>query len=86
MPLPAHPVLALEALNTTCSIDNLLLTREERVAHVADLDLDLGQCSLGLEAVATDTADGALNVRRMDFGLHDSLPNGQTVPKNDDTR
>ena len=79
--LARHSVLALEALNTTSGIDDLLLTREERVAHVADLDLDLRQCRLGLKAIATDTADLAINVGGMDIGLHFNLPDWQHTPQ-----
>ena len=65
--LLGHSVATLEALNPSSSIDNLLLTREERMAHIADLNLDLGQSRLGLEAVATDTGDRALDIVGMDF-------------------
>ena len=72
----ASAISFVESFNSPSCIHYSLLTREERVAHVADLDLDLGQRGLGLEGVAADAGHGALNIRGMDIGLHDALPRG----------
>jgi hypothetical protein len=66
-------VFALEALNTSSSIHNLLLTREEWVACVADFNLDHRQSCASLKGIAANTAYFALNVFRMDIGFHDAL-------------
>lgn len=66
-------VFALEALNASSSIHNLLLTREEWVACVADFNLDYRQRCTSLKRIAAYTAYFALNVFRMDIGFHDAL-------------
>ena len=66
-------VFALEPLYASSGINNLLLTGEERMACVADFDLDHRHCSASLKSIAANTANFALNVLRVDFGLHDAL-------------
>jgi len=68
-----HLILALEALDPTSGIDNLLLTSKKWVASIADFNLDRFLGSPGSEVVSTSTTDAALYVFWMDFGLHDSL-------------
>ena len=66
-------VFALEPFYTSSSINDLLLTSEEGVTCVADFDLDHRHCSASLKSIAANTANFALNVLRVDFGLHDAL-------------
>lgn len=66
-------VFTLESLYTTRSINNLLLTREEGMACVADFDFDHRHCSMSHKRRATNAAYFTLNVLRMDIGLHDAL-------------
>jgi hypothetical protein len=73
-----HLVLALEALDPTCGIHNLLLTSEEWVALVADFDLDRFLRSAGDELVSASTTDATLDVIWMDFGLHDYSIGGES--------
>ena len=61
---------ALEALDATAGVDQLLPARVERVAVGADLDVDLGLGRARRELVAARAADVGLDVFRMDFGLH----------------
>ena len=70
-PSTLHLVLALEALDPTCGIHNLLLTGEEWMAFVTNFDLDRILRSASDELVSASTADIALDVVGMDIGLHD---------------
>src|SRR6266545_6505874 len=61
---------ALEALDASAGVDQLLPPRVERVAVRADLDVDLGLRGARRELVAARAAHVGLDVLRMDFGLH----------------
>ena len=64
---------ALEALDATTGVDQLLPARVERMAGGADLDVDLGLGRAGHEFVAAGAADVGVDVFRMDFGLHSTI-------------
>src|SRR6266566_852704 len=61
---------ALEALDASARVDQLLLARVERVAVGADLDVQLGLRGAGLERVPAGTGDGREDVVGMDLRLH----------------
>src|ERR671931_1121807 len=61
---------ALEPLDTSAGIDELLLARVERVAVRADLDVELGPRRPGLERVPAGTRHGCDYVLRVDLRLH----------------
>lgn len=50
-------ILAVEALNTSGCIHNLVLAREERMAVRADIDLELGLYAAGLEHISTSAGN-----------------------------
>ena len=50
-------VLIIEALNATFSIDELVLAREERMAHSANFDLDVLFGRARLKAIAASAGD-----------------------------
>ena len=58
-------VLAVEGIDTTFGVDELLLTGEERVALGADTDGALGNRGIHFERVAASAGDGALHVVRV---------------------
>jgi hypothetical protein len=62
-------VAALEALDPTGSIDELLLAGEERVAVATDLEPQLLFGGVGLECVTARTDDG----HEMHFGMNSLL-------------
>src|SRR6478752_7390100 len=64
---------ALEALDATARIHELLLARVERVALRADLDVQLGLRRAGLERVSAGTRHRGDDVLGMDVGFHCSL-------------
>ena len=61
---------ALEALDPTAGVHELLLARVERVAVGADLDVELGLRRAGRELVAARARDVREDVLGMDVGLH----------------
>src|SRR5688572_14624845 len=64
---------ALEALDSSAGVDELLLARVERVAFGANLDVQLGLRRTGLELGPARAAHGGEDVVRMDVGLHSPL-------------
>ena len=74
--------LALELFNAAGGVDELLLTGEERVTLVADIDVDALCCALGGELVTTSAGHFAVNVVRMDASFHDLPHCGQTIRAN----
>src|SRR3954451_2177215 len=62
---------ALEALDATAGVDQLLLARVERVAVRADLHVHVALGRAGRERVPARARHGRLDVLGMDFGLHD---------------
>src|SRR5437762_7261081 len=64
------PVPALEPLDASAGVDQLLLARVERVALRAQLDVELGLRRARLERVPARAANDCLYVRGMDLGLH----------------
>lgn len=77
-PSTRHLVLALEALDPTCGVHDLLLTSEEWMTLVANFDLDRFLRGAGDELVSASTTDTALDVTGMDFGLHDYSIGGES--------
>src|SRR5262245_17468633 len=63
-------VLAAEFLDATRGVDELLLTREVRVAIGTDLDVNLVHDRARLDDVATDADDAGVDVARVDSGPH----------------
>ncbi len=63
-------VLALELLYTTCSIDDLLTSCEERMALVADIDAHLWLVGLHFKSVTTCTCYFALYILWMYIFSH----------------
>src|SRR3954452_2644845 len=61
---------ALEALDATARVDQLLAAGVERVAVRADLDVDLRLRRARRELVAARAAHVSLDVLGMDCGLH----------------
>ena len=61
----------VEALDASAGIDQLLLTREERVALGADFNLQLLLGRAGGEGLAAYAADDCFAVLGMDAFLHD---------------
>ena len=72
--LTAHLKTALELINATAGIDELLLARKERVALRADINTNLTVgISLGrtrLDSLTASAADSYLFILRMYSGLH----------------
>ena len=60
----------VEALNTSASVNQLLLTSVEGMALRANFDVDLGLGGTSLDDVAACAGDGAVNVVRMDTLFH----------------
>ena len=63
-------VSLVEALDTSCRIDELLRTREERIACRADFDMEVLGRGLGRDHIATGAMDFLESVLRMDILLH----------------
>ena len=63
--LAASPLLP-EALNTTCSVDQLLTSREVRVANRADIEVNVLLRATCLELMTA----GAVNSRRYVLGVN----------------
>lgn len=64
-------VFLVEALNSSCGIDDLLLTREEGVTFVAKLNPQGLACGTGRKRVTTGARDlGIREIFRMDFLFH----------------
>ena len=63
-------VSLVEALDTSCRIDELLRTREERMACRADFDMEVLGRGLGRDHIATGAMDFLESVLRMDILLH----------------
>ena len=59
-----------ETLHTTSGIDDLLLTREKRMAVGADFNVQFVFGRPGVDHVATKTSDGAVDVFRMNILFH----------------
>ena len=59
-----------KALDASTGVDELLLTGDEGMALVSELDDDLALGGVGLEGVAARAANGALHVLGMNVGLH----------------
>src|SRR6476619_6973775 len=64
---------ALEALDATAGVHQLLLARVERVAVRAHLDVQLGLGRARLELVPAGAVNGGEDVLGMDLGLHRPL-------------
>ena len=62
--------LALELFNTTCSVYKFLLTREKRMAFIADVHMNFFVGAMRAKLVATGTAYFAVNVIGMDVFFH----------------
>src|SRR5262245_23976984 len=67
------PVLAIEALDPSGGVHELLLPGEERMARRADLDVDALLRGAGLDDIAARTDDGALVVAGMNAFLHGEM-------------
>src|SRR5439155_11627165 len=61
---------ALEALDASARVDQLLLARVERVAVGADLDVELGLRGTRLERVPAGARNGREDVFGMNLRLH----------------
>lgn len=68
---PGLRVALPEPFDAATGVDHALLARVERVALVAELDVELLLSGTGLERVPARARDGALGVFGMDAGLHD---------------
>lgn len=67
--------LPLELLHTSRGVDELLLPREERMAHVTDVHVQLRNGAPRGEAVSTCTGHLALDIFWMNLFFHnDNLP------------
>jgi hypothetical protein len=62
--------LVLELLNAACRIDKLQLAGVERVAHVADVYLQLFARAASRKRVPTTTVDTSFMIFRMNVSLH----------------
>jgi hypothetical protein len=60
----------LESLDASCGIDQLLLTGEEGMALIADLDAELVLSGMHFEGVAACTDRGHYVQLGMDIGFH----------------
>jgi hypothetical protein len=68
-----HAAVTLrELLNAACGIDELLLTREERMAGGADTDFQTTAGRTGVIDSATRAGNGCGLVIRMDVGFHNA--------------
>src|SRR5262245_47804900 len=63
-------IAPVEALHAASGVENALLSREERVALRADVNLELRLGAADLKGVAARAGDGRLDVVWMDVGLH----------------
>ena len=63
-------VFAVESLDSTGCIDELLLASKEGVAIGADFKPDFGLCGARLPGLATRAMHGRLHIFRMNIGLH----------------
>ena len=70
----ALSVAALEALDTSGGVDDLLLAGKERMAGVAELDTERFAGAADLETVAAGAGDGSVMVFWMDSCFHDKKP------------
>src|SRR4051794_3913775 len=64
---------ALEPLDASAGVDQLLLARVERVAVRADLHVHVALCRARLERVPARTRHGCFDVVGMNVGLHDEI-------------
>ena len=76
-PLPVFKILVeiealLESVYTSAGIDQLLLTREVRVALGADFNADVLLCRAGVDDITACTGNGGLLVFGMQSFLHSS--------------
>src|SRR5688500_8793776 len=67
---PREAVLAVEALDPARGVDQLLLTREERMARRAELDVNRLLRGTGVDDIAAGADDLRLLVTRMNAFLH----------------
>jgi hypothetical protein len=65
--------LLAKPFDPTGGIDELLLTGEEGMAHVADIDVDLGQGAAGDKRIAAGTVCRTGLIPGMNLGFHDKL-------------
>src|ERR1019366_1424818 len=70
--LALRAVATLEALDASTGVDQLLLAGEERVALVAQLDVQVRLGRARLEGVPARAAHGGLDVLGVDLCLHDA--------------
>ena len=63
-------ITALEALDATTGVDQLLFAGVERMALAANFDVDLRLGVTGVNHVAAGASDGAVHIVRMDALLH----------------
>jgi hypothetical protein len=63
-------VLAIEALDAACRVDQLLFPGEKRVATRADLEPDLRLGGSRLPRLSTSAVYGRIHVLRMNIGFH----------------
>ena len=75
-----RPVFLLETLNATGRIDEFLLARVERMAHRANLSMDLAGRAAGLESVPATATNHYLLVFWMYVFLHNSTYTTSTLP------
>src|SRR5262245_34071956 len=69
------PVLLPEALNASSGVDELLLAREERVADVTDVGMDLRDRGARLECVTARALHGRGCIFGVDIGFHGNALN-----------
>jgi len=62
--------LRLEFFNSTFRVDEFLLSRIERVAGTADINLQFFPCASGLKFIATTAFDGGLEIFWVDIFFH----------------
>jgi hypothetical protein len=72
-------VFALEAFNSSGSIDQALLTGIKGMASRAHFDMNFAQCGTGFERIAAGAGNHAAAVLWMDFSFHLRLPSIETV-------
>src|ERR1035441_9359553 len=76
-------ITALEPLHTATRVDQLLLTREEGMALVAELEVDFGLGRPGGERVAARAAHRGLGVVGVDVSLHGISRSGSVSASTD---
>jgi hypothetical protein len=74
-------VFLLETLDAACSIDQLLLAREERVASRTDVHADFLLRGPGFELIPAGAAHKHLMVLRMDILFHIALTKTFIIPE-----